>query len=98
MVNIGRCLIVSELSQYSSGSENIANISLSYAVAVIQPITSCHKKSMTTCVITLWRIHLMPLTTSVSTIGFLTVIMFILKAEKSHFEGSCDKQPRDHFI
>ena len=40
---------------------------LSYEVAVIQLVTSCHKHRMTTGVITLWRIHVTSLATSVST-------------------------------
>ena len=47
---------------------------------------------MTTCVITLWRVDVSSLTTFVSTIRFLIEIMFILKAIKSHFKGSYDKQ------
>ena len=38
--------------------------SLSYDVAIIQWITSCHKNSMTTRVITLWRVNVTTLTTS----------------------------------
>ena len=45
---------------------------LSYGVAVIQWITSCHKNHITTRVIgTLWRVDVTPLTTSVSTMLFL---------------------------
>ena len=52
---------------------------------------------MTTRVITLWRVHVTSLTmsmstTSVSTMYFRIEIMFILKATKSHFKGSYDKQ------
>ena len=67
---------------------------------LIQWITSCHKNRMTTRVITLWRVYLTSLTTSVSTLRFLTEIMFILKAIKSHFKGSYDKQryPRDTLV
>ena len=65
---------------------------LSYDVPVIQWITSRHKNRMTTCVITLWRVYVTPLTTFVSTMSFLTEIIFILKVIKSHFKGSCDKQ------
>ena len=50
------------------------------------------KNRMTTCVITLWRENVTSLTTSVSTMRFLIEIMFILKAIKSHFKGSYDKQ------
>ena len=70
----------------------ISNCYLSYDVAVIQWITSSHKNGMTTCVITLWRIHLMSLMTSMSIMCFLIKIMIILKALKSHFKGSYDKQ------
>ena len=44
---------------------------LAYDVAVIQWITSCHKNRMTTRVITLWRIDVTSLTTSMSTMRFL---------------------------
>ena len=64
---------------------------LSYDVAVIQCITSCHKNRMTTRVITFWRFHITSLTTSVSTMHFLVEIMFILKAIKSRIKGSYDK-------
>ena len=47
---------------------------------------------MTTGVITLWRIHVMSLTISMSAMHFLTEIMFILKAIKSQCKGSYDKQ------
>ena len=65
---------------------------LSHDVAVIQWITSCHKNRMTTRVITLWRVHVTSLTTSVSTMRFLLEILFILKATKSSFRKSYDKQ------
>ena len=44
-------------------------------VVVIQWITSCHKNRMSTRVITLWRIDVMSLTTSVSTMHFLLEIL-----------------------
>ena len=47
------------------------NYVLSYDVAVIQWITSCHKNRMTTRLITLWRVDVASLTTSVSTMHFL---------------------------
>ena len=47
---------------------------------------------MTTRVITLWRVHVMLLTTSVLTVCFLIEIKFILNAIKSRFKGSHDKQ------
>ena len=65
---------------------------LSYDVAVIQWITSRHKNRRTICVITLWHVSVTSLTMSVSTMHFLIEIMFILKAEKSHFKGLYDKQ------
>ena len=37
-----------------------------YDVAVIQWITSCHKNRSTTRVVTLWPVHVMSLTTTVS--------------------------------
>ena len=61
----------------TSANECICNIILSYDVAVIQWITSCHKNRMTTSVVTLWRVHVTSLTTSVSTICFLIKILFI---------------------
>ena len=61
-------------------------------MAVIQWITSCHQNHMTTRVITLWRVHVTSLTTSVSTMRFLNEIIFVLKAIKSHFKGSYNKQ------
>ena len=65
---------------------------LSYNVAAIQWTTLCHKNQMTTRVITLWRVHLTSLTTSMSTICFLIEIMFILKKINSNSKGSYDKQ------
>ena len=59
---------------------------LSY-VAAIQWITSCHKSRMTTRVITFWRVCVMSLTTSVSTMRFHIELMFILKAIKSYTRG-----------
>ena len=63
---------------------------LSYDVAVIQWITSCHKNRMATRVI-LWRERVTSLTTFMSAMRFLIEIMFILKAIKYHFKGSYDK-------
>ena len=51
---------------------------------------------MTTRVITLWRVHVMSLTTSVSTIHFLIEIKIILKAIKSSLKGSYDKMNLKH--
>ena len=65
---------------------------LSYDVAVIQWITSCHKNRMTTRVITLWRVDVTSLTTSMSTMCFLLEILSILKAIKSNILESYDKQ------
>ena len=61
---------------------------LSHDVVVIQWITLCHKNRMTTRVITLWRILLMSLITSVSIMCFLLDILFILKAIRSIFNES----------
>ena len=72
----------------------------SYDVAVNQWITSYHKNRMTTLVITLWRVYVTSLTTSVSTMRSLIEIMFILEAIKS-IKGSYDKTKkytRGHFI
>ena len=63
------------------------NMFLSYDVAVIQWIMSCHKNCMTTRVITLWRVCVTSLTTSVSTVCFHIELMSILKAIKSRFKG-----------
>ena len=63
---------------------------LSYDVAVIQWINSCHKNRMTTRVVTLWRVHVTSVTTSVSKMRFLIEIMFMLKAIKSSFKVSYD--------
>ena len=54
-------------------------------VAVVQWILSCHKNHMTTRVITLWPVYVTALTMSASAMSFLTEIMLILKAIKSHF-------------
>ena len=56
----------------------------SYDVAVIQWIMSSHKNRKTKIVTSL--------TTSISSMRFLNEIIFILKAIKSHFKGSYDKQ------
>ena len=71
---------------------------LPYDVAVIRWITSCHKNRKSTRVITLWRERVTILTTSVSTMHFRIEIMFILKAIKSHFKGSYDKQNLTHVV
>ena len=70
----------------------MSNSILSYYFAVIQWITSFHNNRMATRAITLWRVHVTSLTTTVSTMRFLIETMFILKAIKSHYEGSYDKQ------
>ena len=59
---------------------------LAHDVAVIQWITSCHKKHTTTRLITLWRVSLTSLTLSVSTLCFVIEIILILKAIKSYFK------------
>ena len=58
---------------------------LSYDAAVIQWITFFHKTGMTTRAITLCRVHVTSLTTSMSAMRFLFEIMLILKAIKFHF-------------
>ena len=50
---------------------------VSYVLAVVQLITSFHKNRMNTRVITLWRVDVTSLTTSVSTMRFLAEIMLI---------------------
>ena len=77
---------------YNEGHESTRKQHLSsYDVAVIQLITSCHKNRMTTLVITLWRVHVKSLTTSVLAMRFLVEIMLTMKAIKSHLKGSFDK-------
>ena len=49
---------------------SVSNIFLSYDVAVIQWITSCHKNHMNTPVITYWSVDITSLTTSKSTTCF----------------------------
>ena len=72
---------------------NITKKSLLFSdVAVIQWITSCHKNRMKTRVITLLLVDVTSLPTSVSTMYFLIKILFILKAIKSNFKWSYDKQ------
>ena len=65
----------------------VSHLSLSYDVAVIKWITSCHKNRLTTGVIILSCVYLTSLTTSVSTMRFVIEIMLIFKAIKSHFKG-----------
>ena len=65
---------------------------ISYDVAVIQWITSCHKNRMNTRVKTLCRVDVTSMTMSVSAMRFLIEIMVKLKAIKSQFKGSYDKQ------
>ena len=65
---------------------------LSYDGAVIQWLTSCNKNRMTTCVLTLWCVHVTSLTTSASTMCFLIEIMIIVKAIKYLLKESYDKQ------
>ena len=51
-----------------------------------------HKNCMITCVITLWLVAVTSLTTCVLAMLFLLEILSILKAIKSDFNGSYDKQ------
>ena len=77
----------------SDSSANTGKQNLPYDVNVIQWITSCPKNRMTTRVITLWRERVTSLTTSVSAaMRFRLEILSILKAIKSNFKGSFDKQ------
>ena len=62
---------------------------LSYDVAVIKGKISCHKNHTTAR-----GICVTSLTTSVSTMRFLSEIIFISKAIKSDFKGPYDKQNR----
>ena len=65
---------------------------LSNDVAVIQWISLCHKNRMTTECNNTLACTRTSLTTSVSALCFLIEILFILKAIKSHFKRSHDKQ------
>ena len=65
---------------------------LSYDIAVIQWITSCHKNHMITHVKTRWCIQVTSLTTSMSAVHFLNEVIFILKVIKCHFKGSYDNR------
>ena len=71
---------------------SVAHVYLSYDVVVIQWIMSYHINRMTTRVITLWRERVTSMTTSMPSMRFRYEIMFILKAIKSHFKESYDKQ------
>ena len=48
-------------------SRKLQEIFSSHDIAVIQWITSCHKNRITTRLITLWRVHITSLTTSMPT-------------------------------
>ena len=63
------------------------NALLSYDVAVIQWISSCHKNRMTTRVIALWRVHVTSPTTAMSTVRFLVEIMLTLRAKCPILKG-----------
>ena len=58
-------------------------MNLSYDVSVFHWTTPCHKNHMTTRVITLWRVCVTSLTTTVSTMRFYIELVFILKAINS---------------
>ena len=60
---------------------------LSYEVAVIQWIMSCHNNRMTARVITLWREYVKSLTMFISTMRFLIEIMLNLKVIKFILKG-----------
>ena len=68
------------------------NTNLSYDVAVIQWITSCHKNHMNTRVITILARRRNIIDNVRFNNGFLIEIMLILKAIQSHFSRSYDKQ------
>ena len=68
------------------------NQHLSYDVAVIRWLKLCHKIRMTTRVITLRHVDITLLTTVMATMHFLLEILSLLKAIKSNFKGSYDKQ------
>ena len=76
------------MKQFREKRKEKKNNVLSYEVTVIQWITPCHKSRMTTCVLTLWRVHVTSLTTSVSTMRFHIELIFILMAIKSRFKGN----------
>ena len=53
---------------------------------------------MATDVITLWRIYIILLTRSVSTMHSVIEIMFTLKAIESHYKGSYEKWNLTHVV
>ena len=63
---------------------------LSYDIAVIQRITSCHKNLMATRYVLACTCNV--ITTSVTTLRFSIEIMSTLKTIKSSFQRSYDKQ------
>ena len=67
-------------SSFSLRKNNMADICLSYDVAVIQWITSCHKNRVTTRAISRLRVHVTTLATSVPKTRFLLDILSSLKA------------------
>ena len=71
-----------------------AKYDLSYDVAGIQWIKSCHKKSNDNTCNNIWTrtVDVTSLTTSVSTMRFLIEIKFSLNAKKSLFQNSNDQQ------
>ena len=78
--------------QFYTEHRKIKKRYLSYDVAVIEWITSCHKNRMTTHIIILWQVHVASLTMSMSAMHFLLYIKFVLNAIKSNFKWSYDKQ------
>ena len=69
-----------EGSMLSKGCGENCYFYLSYGIAVIQWIMSCHKNRMTTRVMTLRHEYVTSLTTSVSAMRFFIEIMIIVKA------------------
>ena len=74
-------------------AEKYRDVSSHINIFIIRPgCYSCHKNRMTERVITLWRVHVTSLTTSLSTMCFLIEIKFSLNAMKSLITESYDKQ------
>ena len=72
--------------------DSFSNNLIYHDIAVIQWIISCHKNYVTTCVKPLWPVHIMLLTTSVSTMRYFDEIMIIVTAMKYHMKKADDKQ------
>ena len=74
-------------SKSYEGTGKGMSVVLSYDVAINQSITSCLRNRMTTRVITLWRVSVTSLTTSMSTRRFII-------ENNVHFEGNKNQLQR----